>query len=173
MKPGHASLLGALTLLLAAHGAAWSGEGAPVVERAWSRATPALLKNGVVYMSITSAVPDTLVGVSSPVATSAKMYEYRKADGEAMNMQPLAAVPLQPGQQVEFKPGGYHVMLSDLHHPLAVGESFPLVLTFAKAGPQQVMVQVEKPGALSASSEHHHGAVGHGAGHAALSETGK
>jgi hypothetical protein len=39
-------------------------------------------------------------------------------------------------------------MLQGLNEPLQAGQSFPLTLTFEKAGQQQVEVAVEKVGAM-------------------------
>ena len=46
-----------------------------------------------------------------------------------------------------LKPGSYHVMLMGLKKPLTVGETFPLVLNFEKAGKVPVTVKVEPLGA--------------------------
>jgi copper(I)-binding protein len=44
---------------------------------------------------------------------------------------------------VNLQSGGYHVMLLDLAHPLAVGDHVPLTLTFAKAGSIDVVADVQ------------------------------
>ena len=46
-----------------------------------------------------------------------------------------------------LEPGKMHLMLIGLKAPLKVGESFPVTLTFEKAGAINVTVSVEKPGA--------------------------
>ena len=51
-----------------------------------------------------------------------------------MKMRQVDAVPLPAGQAVTLSPGGYHIMLVDLKAPLVAGQSFPLTLTFEKAG---------------------------------------
>jgi copper(I)-binding protein len=57
---------------------------------------------------------------------------------------------IAPGTAALLKPGGDHVMLMGLKQPLKEGESFPLILTFEKAGDVQVTVKVEKAGATGA-----------------------
>ena len=42
-----------------------------------------------------------------------------------------------------LKPGSYHVMLIGLKKPLTAGETFPLTLTFEKAGNISVTVPVQ------------------------------
>jgi copper(I)-binding protein len=44
-------------------------------------------------------------------------------------------------------PDGYHLMLVDLKQPLRVGETFPLMLTFQRAGTVRTVVTVEPMGA--------------------------
>jgi copper(I)-binding protein len=51
-----------------------------------------------------------------------------------MGMQEVAKVDLPAGGTVEFKPGGYHVMLNDLKKDLAAGDTIKVTLTFEKAG---------------------------------------
>lgn len=63
-------------------------------------------------------------------------------------MRPIPALDLKPGATVALTPGGYHVMSLGLKHPLKDGDSFPLTLTFAKSGKQDVMVSVAKIGAM-------------------------
>ena len=58
-----------------------------------------------------------------------------------------------------LKPGAVHVMLQGLKEPLRAGQSFPLTLDFAKAGKREVMVAVEKAGAMAPAS--HAGAAQH------------
>jgi copper(I)-binding protein len=67
--------------------------------------------------------------------------------GMVMKMRPIASLDIPAGQPVTLKPGGDHVMLLGLNGPLREGQSFPLTLTFEKAGAREVTVAVEKPGA--------------------------
>jgi len=51
-----------------------------------------------------------------------------------MVMQPVASVTLPAGKAVEFKPGGYHVMLMELAAPLTKGSTIKLTLVLKNAG---------------------------------------
>lgn len=97
---------------------------------------------GVVYMTVTSAADDSITGLSTPIADKAEMHRTVKGDGGIMRMEPVDAVPVKANDAVTFGPGGLHVMLTGLKKPLAVGDSFPLTLTFAKAGAVTVTVSV-------------------------------
>ena len=59
-----------------------------------------------------------------------------------MTMKPVASVELKAGTAVQFKPGGYHVMLFDLVKPLTKGETIKVTLTLTKAGEITIDVPV-------------------------------
>jgi hypothetical protein len=52
-------------------------------------------------------------------------------------------------RSVTLKPGGLHVMLTGLKQPLSEGQSFPLTLTFEKAGAIETTVKIAKAGAMT------------------------
>ena len=113
-----------------------------MVHDAWARASAGAAVNGAVYITLTGgAQPDRLMAVSTPVAAMAGVHESR-AEGGVMRMRPIDALPLLPGKTVTFAPGGYHIMLINLSHPLIAGQTFPLNLTFEHAIPMTVDVRV-------------------------------
>ncbi len=148
MKP----ILLAASLLVAAP--AWAQAPAVTVTDAWARATAASQKIGGAFVTIhDSAAPDRLVSASSPVADKVEVHETVDTNG-VMSMRPVPVLPLAAGQTVQFKPGGYHLMLIGLKHKLDVGSSFPLTLTFDKAPPVTVTVTVGRAGASGPAMEH-------------------
>ena len=70
------------------------------------------------------------------------MHRTFKGDGGIMKMEAVDALPVKAKDVVTFGPGGLHVMLMGLKKPLAVGDVFPLTLTFAKAGAVTVTVSI-------------------------------
>jgi len=91
------------------------------------------------------------------------MVELHRAtmDQGVMHMRPVPdGLPLPADQAVTLAPGGLHVMLMQLKHPLRQGETFPLILTFAHAAPLTVQVAVEAAGAGSPAM--HPAPAGHG-----------
>ena len=52
------------------------------------------------------------------------------------------------GVSMKLEPGAMHIMLQGLKEPLQAGKSFPLTLTFEKAGQREIEVAVEKAGAM-------------------------
>ena len=113
----------------------------------WARATAGGAQTAAVYATLRSSAGDQLTGASTPVAKEAQLHQM-SIDGHMMKMRQVDHVDLPAGQAVTFKPGGYHVMLVGVSRPLVEGETFPLTLTFAKAGTQSVTVEVRKVGEM-------------------------
>jgi copper(I)-binding protein len=128
---------------------AWAQSSAITVQQPWARATPGGAQTGAVYMTIVNsgASGDQLVAASTPVAGTAQVHEMSMNNG-VMQMRPVAALDVKPGATVALAPGGYHIMLLGLNRPLKDGDSFPMTLTFAKSGKQDVVVSVAKVGAM-------------------------
>ena len=102
---------------------------------------------GVVYLTVTNeGAPDALAGVATPVAASAGLHETIDDHG-VMKMRPVASLVVTPHKPVTLTPGGYHIMLTGLKQPLVAGTSFPVTLTFAKAGRITVTALVQAVGA--------------------------
>jgi periplasmic copper chaperone A len=122
------------------------------VSSAWARATPAKAENGVAYVTIQSPTEDRLLSAASPVAKKLELHTMEMA-GMVMKMPRLDGLAIPAGQPVTLKPGGEHIMLMGLNGPLREGQSFPLTLTFEKAGVREVTVAVEKAGAAGPASQ--------------------
>ena len=113
------------------------------IEHAWARPMPATATTAAVYLTIVNKGPadDTLTAVTTPEAEKAELHATSMTDG-IMKMTPVPAEPVKAGGSVAIKPGGLHIMLTGLAHPLKTGDSFPLTLTFAKAGKVETTVKV-------------------------------
>ncbi len=134
----------AMAFCLAAAQPLWANS-RPLIEinDAWARPTLANAASGVVYLTIVSnaADDDAVTGVSTPVATMAQLHE-SMTDHGVMTMAPLANMPVPAHGTVAISPGGKHIMLMGLTRALKAGETFPLTMSFAKAGPIAVTVTV-------------------------------
>lgn len=130
------------------------------ITHAWARATAATAQSGAAYLTVTdnAGTPDRLVGASTPVAGSAELHRSFEEDG-VMKMRPAGPIALEPGKTVTFAPGGLHVMLLQLAHPLKQGDSFPLTLTFEHSAPVTVEVRIEQAGAVGATDHGSHDAM--------------
>jgi copper(I)-binding protein len=116
-----------------------------VVHQPWARELPPVSHTGAAYLSIhnTGTQADRLLSARSPIAARVEVHSHEHAGG-MMRMQQVEAVALPAGQQVDFAPGGLHLMLIDLRQPLAAGQNFTLELHFEHAGSVQVQVEVHK-----------------------------
>ncbi len=85
---------------------------------------------------------DTLIGATSGVASKAELHETRIVNDVA-EMAPVPHVDVPAGGRVEFKPGGYHVMLEGLNQDLKVGETIQLTLQFEKSGAITLEVPIQ------------------------------
>lgn len=122
--------------------------GSIAVEHAWARASPKGAPNGVTYLTLVNngTDADRLVAASSPVAANIQFHEERSEDGVS-KMRQLEAIDLPASSSVMLKPSGIHLMMK-LKQQLQEGQSFPLTLTFEKAGSIEVTVKVGTVGAM-------------------------
>jgi copper(I)-binding protein len=134
-----------------------------VISDPWARFTPGLVRNSAAYIPKlvnNGRQMDRLVNVSSTIAEKVELHR-TIVENNIVKMRHVDGVDLEPGKSVTIKPGGYHIMLKGLYAPLVVGQSFPLKLTFEKAGDLEVTVVVrkfEKP--LDVKMNHHnHGTM--------------
>jgi len=124
------------------------------LEHVWARATAGAATTGAAYLTVTdNGQPDRLVGVSTPVSSTAQLHETIDDQG-VMKMRAVAGIDLAPGKPVLFKPGGYHVMLMGLNSPLKAGDTFPLTLIFEHAPPITASVKVEAAGVGGMAYDH-------------------
>ncbi|GEO42806.1 hypothetical protein SAE02_69540 [Skermanella aerolata] len=116
-----------------------------VVDQVWARATIPSAKSGVAYLTVrnTGSQADRIISLQAPVAGEVMAMSHgTRKPGEVEGL----AVPA--GGSLEFKPGGTHIMLSELSSGLKVGQQFPLTVTFEKAGIVEIPVKVGKPAAM-------------------------
>lgn len=124
----------------------------PKVENAWVRtAVPGQQGTGA-FMRLTARQPMQLIGVSTPVAGVAEVHEM-KQEGDIMRMRRVAKVDLPAGQAVEFKPGGYHLMLMDLKQDLKPGTVVPLTLVLRDARGVEYKLELKATVAAQAPGE--------------------
>ena len=145
-------LMAAAALTLAARGAEPANPAVHantiVIDNAWSRATPNGASVGTGYFTVTNkgSVPDRLIGVTATVADHAEVHEMAMK-GNVMTMRPLAhGLEIKPGETVQLKPGGNHVMMFGLKQPLKAGEKVKGTLKFEQAGTVDIEYAVQGMG---------------------------
>ena len=161
-----AALLAAILLVAAAWSplAAESGvreyrAGDIRVRQPWTRATPkgAPVAGGYVTIVNAGKTMDRLVGGSFALAGRFEVHEMSMTGG-VMRMRHLpAGLAIQPGQTVELKPGGYHLMFMQLKGQITPGQPVKGALIFEKAGRIDVEFAVAPLGAKSPPMRDGHG----------------
>ncbi|WP_024301035.1 copper chaperone PCu(A)C [Pseudogulbenkiania sp. MAI-1] len=112
----------------------------------WSRAMPAMMSSGAVYLKLDNQgkTADRLLAVSTPRAASAELHQHLNDKGVMRMRAVTEGIELPPGQTITLAPGGLHIMLMGLTAPLKAGERFPLTLRFSRAGTVEVEVKIEE-----------------------------
>ena len=122
----------------------------------WARATPKGAPVGGGYFKITNNgnAPDRLVSGSSPVSRKFELHEMSMSGGVAKMRELTNGLEIKPGETIELKPGGSHVMFVGLKQPLERGKPFAATLQFEKAGKVEVEFKVEPIGAPGPAHGH-------------------
>jgi periplasmic copper chaperone A len=109
--------------------------GAVSIAHPW--AAPAVTEAAALFMRLVNngAVPERLIAASTPVAET---LIFRAHDGT-----PLEYYDLWPKRPVELAPGRRYIALRGLKSPLALDDTFPVMLRFANAGNVTVTAVVE------------------------------
>lgn len=138
-----------LTLILASFAMSFPvrADTALKVDGAYAFAATAGARSAAAFLTISyppstdGSVPDRLMSVETPVAGRSEIHTVLIED-DVMMMRRVEAFPLPPMGNISFSPQGPHIMMMELRQALTVGDSFPLILRFEKAGPVEVAVQV-------------------------------
>jgi copper(I)-binding protein len=116
------------------------------VKDVWTRATAGKQAVAAVFMTVTSPTPDRLLAASTSIASKTDLMTMQ-GDGRMMGMRYVKTIEIPANKPVSLNPAGLHVWLDGLTKPLKAGETFPLTLSFEKAGQREVTVMVTKIGA--------------------------
>jgi hypothetical protein len=87
-----------------------------------------------------------VVSARADVSKTVELHTHVMEDG-MMRMRQIPEIVLPPGEDVELKPGGLHVMFIGLTGSLEEGRTFPLTLVFSDGSEQVVQVPVKAIGA--------------------------
>ncbi|MBP0638421.1 copper chaperone PCu(A)C [Cupriavidus sp. AcVe19-6a] len=130
------------------------------VSNAWVRGTVPTQAASGAFMVLHAHENAKLVGVSSPVG-DAEIHEM-KMENNVMRMRQVKSLDLPKMQNVELKPGGYHVMLMGLKSQLKKGDTVPITLTIEQGGKvTEQKVNAEVRDMVPGGSHAGHGAHNH------------
>jgi periplasmic copper chaperone A len=130
--------------------------GSLMIEQVWGPATPPGADTAAAYLTVMNHgnAADTLIGGSMPVAGTVQVHQMSMANGIVTMRQMKDGLPIPAGATVSMDPSQhYHLMLIGVAQPLKQGSSFPLTLSFAKAGKVKVDVVVAALGARAPSGD--------------------
>jgi len=119
------------------------------IAQPWARATPKGAVAGAAYMTITNTgkTPDKVSCVSSDASAQCQIHTLSMDNG-VMKMRPVeGGLEIKPGETVTLAPGGLHMMLVNLKHPLEAGQSVMATLKFDNAGSVDVTYPIAAIGA--------------------------
>lgn len=114
-----------------------------VVQNPWIRKPPPGVDIVAVYFTVKNLSKRAvfIVGVTTPLATSAMIHETSTVEGQS-RMRMRDRVPVPGGSNVAFEPEGLHVMLTGVNKTLEVGEKVPLTLQLDHGGSIDLLATV-------------------------------
>lgn len=115
-----------------------------LVEDAWVRATVRGQQATGAFMRISTNKDVTLVEARTQNAGFVEIHQMR-LEQDVMSMRPVNGLLIPAGQNLEFKAGGYHLMLMDLKQPVRVGFEVQLTLVFEGKDGKRESVYVHAP----------------------------
>lgn len=118
-----------------AHGQSKNKNSSIIIDNVWARPAPEHT-NSALYFIIENkgSKADTLISAESKIADIVQVHESFKRDNDRMGMREVEFVAVPSKSKVEFKAGGYHVMLIDTQKDLTIGSTFEATLQFKHAG---------------------------------------
>jgi copper(I)-binding protein/cytochrome c2 len=113
------------------------------IMNAWVRETDAKAKVNAGYMTLVNVGSEqvTLVKVESDSCEIIEVHEMAVVDG-LMEMREVTDMIIPANGQIQFKPGGMHLMLKKPHRHLTTGQKVDMTLTFKSGRKQSVSVNV-------------------------------
>jgi periplasmic copper chaperone A len=133
-----------LTLTISSLLSACGAEKGIEVHNAWMRSA-AQGENGAVYFVLHnhSSGPDELVEATSDAAEAIEIHESKTTSEDIVQMNKLSSLPLEPFAEIEFAPGGLHIMLVGLKQNFGTNDQVEVVLHFRNSEDITILAHVE------------------------------
>ena len=139
-RPVTLVLLFAMSMVSGAH----TGKETGGIEllNASARATLPGMSSSAAYMTIRNGSSESVQirVLESPVAMRSELPTTEMNNG-MMSMRRVDNLQINPGESVELKPGGYHIMLMGLKQPIAANSEIPIIMTFSNGERLTVMAR--------------------------------
>ena len=119
----------------------------------WARATLPGRQMTAIYGRLASkSHPIRVVGMRSNPSKAIELHETTMVDGK-MRMSQIDWPSLEPGKPLLLKPGGTHLMVFGLEHPLSEGDELLLEIEVESGEIHSIPVQVQSPRSLQFESK--------------------
>lgn len=111
----------------------------------WIKQLPPVIpmRAGYVRIKNTGDAAKNISSLSSTAFEKVQMHETKMVDG-VMKMIELEQLQIPPQAEVEFKPGGKHMMLIDPVQPLQIGDMVDITANFTDGSHQSFPLEVKK-----------------------------
>ena len=131
--------------------AAFSVQAQMRIEKPWARATApgATVAGGYMVLRNQGAAADRLLSASSAASAKVELHVHLN-EGGVMKMREVPGYDVPAKGSFELKPGGAHLMFTDIKRPFKEGEKVPVKLKFEKAGQVSAEFHVGRLGEPSA-----------------------
>lgn len=102
------------------------------IDSAWIRSPPPGMNMTAAYFVLRNRTAETaeLIGATADSYQSVTIHESRIVDG-VWQMTAVASLAIGAGEEIQFKPGGLHLMMMQPDHVVAPGEPIRIRLEFA------------------------------------------
>jgi copper(I)-binding protein len=116
------------------------------------RLLPPTVPNTSAYLTVSnpSQQDQVIVAAKADFAQKTEIHNHLLVN-DMMRMQQQAEVLVKAGETVKFAPGGLHIMLFGLKHPLVENQRQPITLILQDGSTQTFDAIIQRPGA-----HHHH-----------------
>ena len=120
----------------------------------WVQEAPPSQKITAAYMVIENhgKADIALKLATSPVVDVIELHKMELIDG-FMKMRKVESINIPSGGEVELKPGGYHLMVIGLKHPLKEGDSVSISFEFSNGRQQSIEIPVKPRSAMMKEGE--------------------
>ena len=124
-----------------------------IAESLWARATLPGRQMTAIYGQLASkSLPNRVVGMRSNLSKTIELHETMMVDGK-MRMSQIDWPSVEPGKPLLLEPGGMHLMLFGLEHPLIEGDELLLDIEVESGEIYSIPVQVQSPRSLQFESK--------------------
>jgi len=114
------------------------------VQDAYVRATPPGLPNSAAFMTVknTTSRNISIISASSKISKVVELHTHDMKNG-AMKMYQVPKIKVPKHGKTVLKPGGFHVMLIGLYHPLKVGETVTFTLKLSNGETKTITAPIK------------------------------